>query len=62
GTEGPVVDIIKRSAVPAAAEPVVPAAAEPTVPAAAAAEPEVTTEDTKATSEAEKTGVKDDNN
>ena len=70
GTEGPVVEIIKRSAVPAAAEPVVPAAAEPvvpaaaepTIPAAAAAEPEVTTEDTKATSEAEKTGVKDDNN
>jgi small subunit ribosomal protein S2 len=78
GTEGPVVEIIKRSAVPAAAEPAVPAAAEPavpaaaepavpaaaepTVPAAAVAEPEVTTEDTKATSEAEKTGVKDDNN
>jgi small subunit ribosomal protein S2 len=50
GTEGPVVEIIKRSA----AEPDVPAAAEPAVPAAAAAEPEVTTEDTKATSEAEK--------
>ena len=72
GTEGPVVEIIKRSAaepaVAAAAEPevaepeVTAAAAEPDVPAAAAAEPEVTTEDTKATSEAEKTGVKDDNN
>jgi len=51
GTEGPVVEIIKRSA----AEPVDTAVAP-------APEPEVTTEDTPETSEAEKTGVQDDNN
>jgi small subunit ribosomal protein S2 len=53
GTEGPVVEIIKRSAV----EPTEPDAA-----AAAAPENEAAPENTEETSEAEKTGVQDDNN
>ena len=53
GTEGPVVEIIKRSA----AEPVVSDAADD-----AAAPEETAPENTEETSEAEKTGVQDDNN
>jgi len=53
GTSGPVVEIIKRSA----AEPAATAAVD-----TPAAEPEATTEDKPEISEAEKTGVQDDNN
>ena len=53
GTSGPVVEIIKRSA----AEPAATAAVD-----TPEAEPEATTENTPEISEAEKTGVQDDNN
>ena len=53
GTDGPVVEIIKRSV----AEPAAPAAVD-----AAEAKNEASTINTEETSEAEKTGVQDDNN
>ena len=53
GTEGPVVEIIKRSAV----EPIASDAVD-----AVAAEKEAAPENTEETSEAEKTGAQDDNN